>query len=155
MAKETKTAAKATQTTPVEVTSENVLEQLRAKNCVNQAAVDAAMAEIEKENDDKLKYEAKNAIKESQYTNMKELLELRKRRNEEKATKKCLNASKESLDKMLAGEITPNEYREEKKKFLREKSEEFRTIEQDHNKALRELQNAYPGYWSYEWDSRW
>lgn len=155
MAKDNKKAAQAATTTPVEVTSENVLEQLRAKNCVNQTAVDAAMAEIDKENDEKLKREAKNAIKESQYTNMKELLELRKRRNEEKATKKCLEASKESLDKMLAGEITPIEYREEKKKFLREKNEAFRTIEQDHSKALRELQDAYPGYWSYEWDSRW
>lgn len=154
MAKETKSAAKAAQT-PVEVTSENVLDQLRAKNCVNQAAVDAAMKEIEKENDEKLKHEAKYAIKESQYTNMKELLELRKRRNEEKATKKCLEASRETLDKMLTGELTPNEYREEKKRFLREKQEEFRTIEQDHSKALRELKDAYPGYWSYEWDSRW
>lgn len=157
MAKETKKGAAAKeQNAPVEVTEANVLDQLRAKNCVSQTAVDAAMAEIEKEKDEQLKREAKNAIQESQYTNMKKLLELRRRRAEEKATKKSLTDSKEALDKMLAGEITPVQYREAKEKFLKEERDAFRAIENDHTQAIKELRNAYPGYWQYEWDNgRW
>ena len=154
MAKEGKKAASAAKEEVV-VNEENVLDQIRNKNKVNQTAVDAAMEEMEKENDERLKQEAKRAIQESQYTNTKKLLELRKRRAEEKATKKALESSKESLDKMLSGEITPIQYKEEKRKFEKEEQEAFRAIDKDHDMAIRELRNAYPGYWSYEWDSRW
>lgn len=147
-----KPAAQTATTTPVEVNETNVLEEIRNKNKVNQTAVDAAMEEMEKEKDERLKREAKSMIQESQYTNTKALLELRKRRAEEKATKKLLEKSKESLDKALAGEITPIQYKEEKRKFIKEKEDEFRSIDNDHCQALRELQQAYPGYWCYEWD---
>lgn len=154
MAKETKKAASAAKEEVV-VNEENVLDQIRNKNKVNQTAVDAAMEEMEKENDERLKQEAKRAIQESQYTNTKKLLELRKRRAEEKATKKALESSKEALNKMLGGEITPVQYKEEKRKFEKEEQEAFRAIDKDHDIAIRELRNAYPGYWSYDWDSRW
>lgn len=160
MAKDKKTAAQAAevkneQNAQVEITSENVMDQVRANNLQNDTAVAAAMAEIEKEKDEKKKRDAMHAIKKHQYKNVRALIELRKRRAEDKVTKKYLADTKETLDQYLAGKLTATEAEEKDRKDEREKSEGFRKVDEQFSKDIKELRDAYPGYWSYEWDRCW
>lgn len=160
MAKATKNAAQAAevkneQNAQVEITSENVMDQVRAGNLQNDTTVAAAIAEIEKEKDEKKKRDAMHAIKKHQYKNVRALIELRKRRAEDKVTKAYLSATKETLDQYLAGNITITEAEEKDRKDEREKSDGFRKVDEQFNKDIKELRDAYPGFWTYEWDRCW
>lgn len=153
MAKEKKTAAKPAQKSPA--TEENVMDDIKEMNTQTEESVAAAIAEIEKERDEKKKREAMNAIKKHEYKNKRALIELRKRRAEDKATKEHLAATKETLDNFLAGKLTAVEADEKDKKDEKTKSDAFREIEKKYSTNIRELRDAYPGYWSYEWDTCW
>ena len=159
MAKENKKAAQAAQAAPAAtvntVNEENIVDQIRNKNLQSSETVQAAMEELKKEKDAQKKREAMHAIKKHEYKNLRALLELRKRRAEDKATKEYLSATKETLDKFLAGELTPTEADEKDKKDTESKQKAFGEIDKDFSKQIKELQDCYPGYWSYTWDRMW
>lgn len=146
MAKEVK------KTQSVEISAENVVEELKKGNALKKENVDAALAKIEEEKDEKQKYEAKRMIMCAQYKNTKELILLRARRREEKITKEALNRSKENLDKVLAGEITPTEYHKLKKESENKKHEEMMKSDNQTTQDLRELRNSYAGQYEWDWD---
>lgn len=136
-------------------TEENVMDDIKKMNTQTEETVAAALAEIEKETDEKKKNDAKRAIKKHQYKNRRALIELRKRRAEDKVTKTYLAATKETLDQYLTGKLTATEADEKDRKDEREKSDGFRKVEEQFNKDVKEIRDAYPGYWSYEWDRCW
>lgn len=148
MAKETKKPASEI----VVVTEDNVMEQIKNGNLLKEANVKAAIEEIEKQKDDKQKREAMDMICTAKYSNSKALLELRARRREEKNNKEFLTATKNVLDEVLGGKITPTDYKK-KREDLRE---EFRKKNHESDNQLREemqeLRESFEGRWQYWWD---
>ena len=142
MAKETKKAA-----TEVATTEDNVMEQIKSGNMLKESNVQAAIAEIEKQKDEKQKKDAMDMICVAKYNNIKALLELRARRREEKATKAYLSETKKVLDDALAGKITPTDYKK-KRSELKEQRDSNRILDEE----LTELQNSFEGRYSYWWD---
>ena len=149
MAKETKKT-----TAAVELSEENVKDQVKNGNLLKDANVQTALENIKKKEDERQVREATNMIMCAKYVNTKELLQLRARRREEKATKEALSKSKELLDKALAGEITPTEYKAEKDKAIEEKRKSIQESNKELDNDMRELRNSYTGEYRYmaEWD---
>lgn len=149
MAKETKKT-----TAAVELSEENVKDQVKNGNLLKDANVQTALENIKKKEDERQVREATNMIMCAKYVNTKELLQLRARRREEKATKEALSKSKELLDKALAGEITPTEYKAEKDKAIEEKKKAIQESNKELDNDMRELRNSYTGEYRYmaEWD---
>lgn len=148
MAKETKKPAN----TAVTVTEDNVMEQIKNGNILAEANVKAAIEEIQKQKDEKQKKEAMDMICRAKYLNNKALLELRARRREEKNNKEYLTETKNILDEVLGGKITPIEY----KKKCDDLREEFRKKNRESDKQLseemQELRESFEGRWQYWWD---
>ena len=148
MAKETKKLA----STAVVVTEDNVMEQIKNGNILAEANVKAAIEEIQKQKDEKQKKEAMDMICRAKYLNNKALLELRARRREEKNNKEYLTETKNILDEVLGGKITPIEY----KKKCEDLREEFRKKNRESDKQLseemQELRESFEGRWQYWWD---
>ena len=148
MAKETKKQA----STAVAVTEDNVMEQIKNGNILAEANVKAAIEEIQKQKDEKQKKEAMDMICRAKYLNNKALLELRARRREEKNNKEYLTETKNILDEVLGGKITPIEY----KKKCEDLREEFRKKNRESDNQLREemqeLRESFEGRWQYWWD---
>ena len=146
--KTTKPAAKAAEN----ATEENILEVIKTGNKMTENVLKEAEAEIEKEKDDKKKATLKRCILKADYANKRELLELRKRRAEEKATKEMLAASKTLLDDLKGGKITPTEYEDGLNKASIDKKKAFDKIEEEHSKNVTELRDGFSGYYSYDWE---
>lgn len=148
MAKETNKSA----STAVAVTEDNVMEQIKNGNILAEANVKAAIEEIQKQKDEKQKKEAMDMICRAKYLNNKALLELRARRREEKNNKEYLTETKNILDEVLGGKITPTEY----KKKCDDLREEFRKKNRESDNQLREemqeLRESFEGRWQYWWD---
>lgn len=147
MAKETKKAA-----TEVATTEDNVMEQIKGGNMLKESNVQAAIAEIEKQKDEKQKKDAMDMICVAKYNNIKALLELRARRREEKATKAYLSETKKVLDEALAGKITPTDYKKKRSELKETCRKEQRESNRILDEELTELQNSFEGRYSYWWD---
>lgn len=148
MAKETKKAAG----NEVAVTEENVLDQIKNGNLLKESNVKAAIEEIEKRKDAKQKEEAINMICIAKYNNSKALLQLRARRREEKNTKEHLTATKELLDSVLAGKITPTEHKTKRDALNEEFRKKNRESDNQLTEEMQELRNSFEGRWQYYWD---
>lgn len=146
--------AKKEKTSTVELNEENVKDQVKAGNLLKDTNVQTALENIKKKEDERQVREATNMIMCAKYVNTKELLQLRARRREEKASKEALTKSKELLDKALAGEITPTEYKTEKDKLSEEKRKAIQESNKELDSDMRELRNSYTGEYRYlaEWD---
>ena len=129
MAKETKKAAG----NEVAVTEENVLDQIKNGNLMKETNVKAAIDEIK-------------------YSNSKALLELRARRREEKNTKEYLTKTKELLDSVLAGKITPTEHKKQRDDLREEFRKKNRESDNQLTEEMQELRNSFEGRWQYWWD---
>lgn len=139
-----------------ETTVDNIEEQIKSGNKMEEDIVKAAEAEIKKEKDEKKKQQMKLAILEATYINSRELLELRKRRKEANATKEALAATKEALDELKSGKITPREYENKIAEVAKKKGEDFRNIDKNHQEMVNELKGNFPNYYSLEWEyERW
>lgn len=147
MAKETKKAV-----TEVATTEDNVMEQIKSGNMLKESNVQAAIAEIEKQKDEKQKKDAMDMICVAKYNNIKALLELRARRREEKATKAYLSETKKVLDDALAGKITPTDYKKKRSELKETCRKEQRDSNRILDEELTELQNSFEGRYSYWWD---
>lgn len=149
MAKETKKpAAQAAEN----ATEENILDVIKTGNKMTETVLNEAQAEIEKEKDTKKKNILKSAILKADYTNKRELLELRKRRAEERATKESLAESKKLLDDLKGGKITPTEYEDALMEQSKAKKKAFDKAEEEHSKACQELRKGFSGYYAYDWE---
>ena len=147
MAKETKKSA-----TEVTTTEDNVMEQIKSGNMLKESNVQAAIAEIEKQKDEKQKKDTMDMICVAKYNNIKALLELSARRREEKATKAYLSETKKVLDDVLAGKITPTDYKKKRSELKETCRKEQRESNRILDEELTELQNSFEGRYSYWWD---
>ena len=147
MAKEKAKAA-----TEVATTEDNVMEQIKNGNMLKESNVQAAIAEIEKQKDEKQKKEAMDMICVAKYNNIKALLELRARRREEKATKAYLSETKNVLDDALTGKITPTDFKKKRSELKETCRKEQRDSNRILDEELTELKNSFEGRYSYWWD---
>lgn len=143
--KETKPAAEAAE-------SKDIVDQIKDENKFEDQNVKAAKEQLQKEKDEKKRNELMLIMQMADYVNKRELLELRKRRKEEAATKEALTASKVLLDEILAGKLTPAEYKKKLKEVDKKKGDTFDQIERDNNEYIKELRENYPTYYGIEWE---
>lgn len=148
MAKETKKPASEI----VVVTEDNVMEQIKNGNLLKEANVKAAIEEIEKQKDNKQKKEAMDMICTAKYSNSKALLELRTRRREEKNNKEFLTATKNVLDDVLGGKITPTDYKKKREDLREEFRKKNRESDNQLREEMQELRESFEGRWQYWWD---
>lgn len=148
MAKETKKPASEI----VVVTEDNVMEQIKNGNLLKEANVKAAIEEIEKQKDNKQKNEAIDMICTAKYSNSKALLELRARRREEKNNKEFLTATKNVLDEVLGGKITPTDYKKKREDLREEFRKKNRESDNQLREEMQELRESFEGRWQYWWD---
>lgn len=140
----------------VELTADNIEEQIKSSNKMEDSIVSAAKEQIKKEADERKQATMKTAILEATYINNRELLELRKRRKEATATKEALTETKNALDELSSGKITPREYEKKVDEVRKKKSTAFNEIEKNHNELVRELRDNFPNNYSFEWEyDRW
>ena len=141
-----------TKVTGTVVNEDNVLDSIKNGNKMPEGLAKEVMDNIAKEERDKKSSELKQTILKASYWNKKELLQLRSRRREEKITKEALSRSKEALDKLCGGEITPTEYN----KLLNESNQTKRKAVADSNSVLKEelaeLKNSLAGNYVWDWD---
>lgn len=160
--KDTKAAAAAAE-------QEEVQDGLRNANMMTDKAVVDAMAEIEKEKDEKKKSEAKIQICIATYDNRKKVLAKRKRKAENDLESYGLEQTKILLERFLGvkteiknGELVPTKEKVdpkdkithvEHKRKLQELNEEIRKkeneIDNEYRKGVEELRNSYES--QYRW----
>lgn len=148
MAKETKKSASEV----VTITEENVIDQIKNGNLLKESNVKAALEEIEKQKDEKQKKEAMNMICVAKYQNSKALLELRARRREEKNNKEFLTETKNILDEVLGGKITPVDYNKKRNDLRDEFRKKNRASDDQLSEEMQELRESFEGRWQYWWD---
>lgn len=161
MAKETKLAATEQQK------DENV-----PNNLVNEPAlVEAAMANIKKNKDEKKTQEIETAIGMATFDNLKTRAELRARRREDDITKEKLDGTKVLLERLIGFEceikdgclvptknkckepaLTPVEYKDAKKELQKEIDKKISESNKQLDKDMREIRNSYEGRYQYWWD---
>ena len=161
MAKETKPAAAEQQK------DENV-----PNNLVNEPAlVEAAMANIKKNKDEKKTQEIETAIGMATFDNLKTRAELRARRREDDITKEKLDGTKVLLERLIGFEceikdgclvptktkckepaLSPVEYKDAKKDLQKEIDKKISESNKQLDKDMREIRNSYEGRYQYWWD---
>ena len=161
MAKETKPAAAEQQK------DENV-----PNNLVNEPAlVEAAMANIKKNKDEKKTREIEDAIGMATFNNLKTRAELRARRREDDITKEKLDGTKVLLERLIGVEceikdgclvptknkckepaLSPVEYKDAKKELQKEIDKKISESNKQLDKDMREIRNSYEGRYQYWWD---
>lgn len=157
MAKEVKnTKATEVKNAAVENNSTDVVESIETsiknENKMDEKVLNMAQEQIQKEKDERKAAILKNAICKADYINKRELIELRKRRKEEAITKKTLTESKELLDKLMNGELTPTEYEKKLQESDNAKRKAFNELEDDNRTLIQELRGNYPSYYCYDWE---
>lgn len=157
MAKEVKNtkATEVKNTTVVENNTdvvENIETVIKNENKMDEKALSMAQEQIQKEKDERKASILKNAICKADYINKRELLELRKRRNEAAITKKTLAESKILLDDLIAGKLTPSEYEKKLQESDNEKRKAANEVDEKHRALIQELRDNYPSYYCYDWE---
>lgn len=135
-----------------EITEENVMDQIRKGNLIDEEVIKLGDEEDNKEEQERKVREYRHAKNKAKYLNLKALLQLRARRREERATKQWLNDTKAEFEKLKTGELTPLEYEEAREKAYKKLQDAMSQSSKDLEKEVRELQKQFPNYWSYNWD---
>lgn len=138
--------------TPKDITVESIEEQIKSANKMEETIVELAEKEIKEEQDEKKKNDLKRAILQATYINSRELLELKKRRAEEKITKKCLEGTLEALNDLKSGKLTPIEYDKKINDLVTDKRNDFEDIDNKHIELVKELRDNFPNYYSMDWE---
>lgn len=149
-----KKAEEAKTTAVVELTEENVQDEIRNGNLLKDKNVQAALEKIAKEEDEHQVAEAQNMIMCAKYLNTKELINTRARRREAKINKEALTECTKVLQEVLDGKLTPVEYRTKKREIMKKKDDAYRESDKTLQKDLDELRNSFTGNYSFraEWD---
>lgn len=148
---------------------------IRTGNQVTDTAIENALAEIEKEKDDKKKRAAKKQICIATYVNRKTLLQLQQRRREDDITKEKLDATKKLVERVLGVEceikdgeliptkkkidaklvLTPTEHEAETKKMEEDFRKKVSESDKQFEDAMRELRNSYEGEYRHYVECYW
>jgi len=153
MAKNEKKVEEAKTNVPA-LSEDNVMDRIKDQNRLSDENVKAALEKIKKEKDDRKVKETTNMIMCAEYNTEKELINLRARRRESNITKETLKKNDDLMADVLAGKITPSEYRDKKREVAKEKDKKFSESRDQYDTEMRELRNSYTGEFSYmaEWD---
>ena len=155
---------------------ESTTGSIRTGNQITDKAIEDALAEINKEKDDKKKREAKRQLCIATYVNRKTLLQLQQRRREDDLTKEKLDASKSLLERLLGVEceikdgecipnlkkkidpnlkLTPTQHEIETKKMEEEFSKKRTESDKEFEIGMRELRNSYEGEYRHYVECYW
>ena len=148
MAKDTKKTAEKAQ----ETTVDNIVDQLDAKNTMQDGVKEAALAKMDKDLKEKQVNELIRAIERATYINNRFVITLRKNRQEEKAIKEALAKSKELLDSLSDSKLPTDKYDEELNALDKKLGEAFNEAKNEENKNVEKLRKNFVSYWDAEWE---
>lgn len=153
MAKETKKAAEQ----QVDTTNiDNLIQGIKNNTRFDEELAARAEKELKEEKDKEKISQIKQVRCQADYTINRELLKLRRNRDEEAVIKKAVKIIGELKEKVFKGEITPMEYEEELFKVGTEKNKSMREITDTYDKLIRQLRDNYPSFRVSEWEyDRW
>ena len=138
--------AKEKETKKTEVLSEdNVMEDVRKGNLIGKADVDAALAQINKETEEKKKNEAKECIVFATFATRSSVRTLRDFRRKEKVIREKVSRIDNLQKQILGGEITPAEYYDKLIEAEREIDKMMDEAEKESAKEREELDASYEG----------
>lgn len=134
------------------VTEENIVDQIKNANKFSQEIVEMSNKNDDEEAKKRQARELSQIKAKATYINLKSVLRTRRDRAAEKATSAMRTKSKELLDKVIAGELTGNDYDEEIRKALKESIDAVKKANNEYDTMCSELRNQFPSAWSYDWD---
>lgn len=136
----------------VEMTEENVIDQIKAGNKMPSTIAEKVAEQIKKEEEDKKCSELKRCMLKAEYWRKKSLLQLRARRREAKITKDYLKTCEEELNKLAGGEITVLEYDKNLDKAQTDRRKATSESDGQLREECRELKNSLAGDYVWDWD---
>lgn len=142
----------ATENAKVEVTTENVVEQLKAGNKFEEDVTNEAINQLKKEKKDRQVNELKRAINRASYDEKKCLISLRKGRAVEKLSKERLKNLDVCIDELKNGKLTPVEYEKKTDAVKEEHRKKMAELDKEYEEYYRELRNAFPSFWGWDWE---
>lgn len=151
MAKETKDK-KATATIAA-VNEENFDEQIKNVNTFNEEILAMATEKMDKEEKERRADQLARMSRKATYINLRSVAQ-------SKYTKECMNIMSECRDKtkglledLKAGKITPVEYDDKLDEVIKDATKSIETKGKELRRRKTELEDAFPGYWSYSWNN--
>ena len=146
----------------VALSMDNVVDNIRKDNTIQQKNTDIAIEKIAKLEDEKQQKESMEAILRARYNLKKTLLQLRARRGEEKATKEALVRNSDLLNRLIGRDesgkeipanqvITPNEYAKLLDESAAKTKEDIKKVNEELEKYMRELRDSFEGQYCYWW----
>lgn len=136
----------------VTTTVDNVMDEIRSGNLMNDIINEKAEAEIKDEEEKRKIRILKDAKMKSRYLNRKALLNLRARRREEKATKAYLEKTQSLMNELAEGKITPNEYDTKISEAYNDSRKTIKESNEQLEKEKQELRSSCGSYWCWDWD---
>lgn len=149
-----KTDSKAAAAAKVEVTADNVVEQIKKGNRFEDPDIATeATEQLKKEKKDKQVRELKDKLNQADFDEKKALLSLRQNRALEAPVKERLQAIDKIIDELKTGKITPVEYNKKFDEIKEAHRKKVNEINKEYEEYNRELRNAYPSYWRWDWEA--
>lgn len=153
----------------------SIEEGLKVDNMLGDKAIVDALAEIDKEKDEKKKSEAKKTLCLATYMNRKTVLQLQQRRREDDITKEKLDATKKLLERYIGFEteikdgklvptkkkiegkdrLTAAQYEKELDNLDKENRKKIEESNKVYNDAVRELEDSYEAQYRYSFRRFW
>jgi len=130
----------------------DVEARIKSKNCIDESI--AELGDLKEEEDKKQEKIAEYLRCKNKALYFRDLTILihNKNRREEHALNECIKKSASLLDDLKAGKITPREYDEAWEEFAKEHNKKIEASNKKHDSLVKELRDAYPGYYSNQWE---
>lgn len=132
-----------------DLTVDNIGDAIKQGGLADAEIAKEAMAAIEKANKDRKKEDLIHIIKEANYLNQLALLNLRRARAVEKASKERITSVTALKDQVMNGKIPIHDYQEEGKKVAEEYRKAISEADKLYDADFRALNADYPNNYSY------
>lgn len=153
MAKENKQKDEKTGLSLLNATTESVEEQIKNANKFSKEILSLADEMKDKEEKEKKARELNQIRDKATFINLLTLLKSRFADKQDKAISKLLKKSKELLESVVNGLMTPNEYETALEEQIQACNKEIQDRRTEYNKNVGELRNQFPnGDW-WAWTS--
>lgn len=137
----------------MDVDSSNLDEVLKNANTVDDEILKMAEEKISKEEKEEKADQLARMSKKAAYTNLKAHIEFKYTEECEDAYKDCMKKSKDLMEKLKKGELTPVAYGDELEKLIDDAIKAVDTAGKERRRRNKELTDKYTTYYSYNWDN--
>lgn len=135
-----------------DVNTANLDEKLKDANKMDQEILDMATEKMDKEEKERKADQLMRAIKKANYQNMRCHIDFKYMEDAAEAEKDVLKKTKESLENLMAGKITVEEYKDSVNEMCKEAGKKIDDAGEKRRKRIAELQSKYGEWYGLSWD---